>query len=84
VERAVDVVVARAVDLARELLRLLKPARGRFGRLVLWKGPDVDREIAQAAKDAAKQHLSAAVTWRGELPGERALRCLLEYAPAPA
>jgi 16S rRNA (guanine527-N7)-methyltransferase len=84
VERAVDVVVARAVDVARELLRLLKPARGRFGRLVLWKGPDVEREVAQAAKDAEKLRLAAAVTWRGELPGERALRCLLEYAPAPA
>jgi len=83
-ERAVDVVVARAVDSARELLRLLKPARGRFGRLVLWKGPDVEREVAQAAKDAEKLRLAAQLTWRGELPGERALRCLLEYAPAPA
>ncbi len=78
----VAAVTARAVDSARELLRLLKPARGRFGRLLLWKGQGVELEIAQAAKDAEKQRLAAAITWRGELPDDHAPRCLLEYAPA--
>lgn len=88
VERAagepIAVVTVRAVDSARELLRLLKPARGRYGRLLLWKGQGVDLEIAQAAKDAEKQRLAAAITWRGELPDDRAPRCLLEYAPIAA
>jgi 16S rRNA (guanine527-N7)-methyltransferase len=78
----VAAVTARAVDSARELLRLLKPARGRFGRLLLWKGQGVEIEVAQAAKDAEKQLLAAAISWRGELPDDHAPRCLVEYAPA--
>jgi len=78
----VAAVTARAVDSARELLRLLKPARGRFGRLLLWKGQGVELELAQAAKDAEKQRLTAAIHWRGELPDDHAPRCLLEYLPA--
>ena len=82
-ERPVDVVVVRAVDSARELLRLLKPARARFGRLLLWKGQGVEQEIAQASRDAEKLRLAAQITWRGELPDDHAPRCLLEYAPMP-
>jgi 16S rRNA (guanine527-N7)-methyltransferase len=79
-QRKVDVVTARAVGSARDLLRLLKPARGRFGRLLLYKGPDVEQELAQAAKDAAKLGLAGAVTFRGELPDGAGARFLLEYA----
>ena len=77
-----DVVTARAVGSVRDLLRLLKGVRANWGRLVLYKGPGVDAEIAQAAKDAEKQSLEAAVTARYELPGSVGSRCLLEYAPA--
>ncbi len=80
-ERPVDLVTARAVDSARELLRLLRPAKGRFGRLVLYKGPGVELEIQQAAKDAAKLGLAGQITFRGELPNGAGERSLLEYAP---
>ncbi len=80
-DHRVDVLAVRAVDSARELLRLLKPLPKRCGRLVLYKGQDVDHELAQAASDAQKQRLAAAITFRGALPDGGAVRCLLEYSP---
>ena len=80
-ERPVDVVTARAVDAARELLRLFKPLQTHCRRLVLYKGPDAEREQAQAAKEAEKQQLDSAITFRGALPDAGATRFLLEYAP---
>lgn len=79
-----DVVVARAVGPARDLLRLLKPVRANWRRLVLYKGPGVEAEMAQAAKDAEKMGLVAAITARYELPDGAGSRSLLEYAPRPA
>jgi 16S rRNA G527 N7-methylase RsmG len=76
-----DVVTARAVGSARDPLPAQERARD-WGRLVLFKGPGVDEEIAQAAKDAEKAGLAAAITARYELPGSVGSRCLLEYAPA--
>jgi 16S rRNA (guanine527-N7)-methyltransferase len=78
----VDVVTARAVGSARDLLRLLKAARGRFRRLVLYKGAasDAELELAQAIKDAQKLGLAGSVTFRGELPGGAGARSLLEFA----
>jgi 16S rRNA (guanine527-N7)-methyltransferase len=84
-ETPVALVVARAVGAAREILRLLKRARGRFGRLALYKGPsgpELEQEIAQAANDAEKLALVATVTFRGELPDDAGARSLLEYGPA--
>jgi len=78
-----NVVVARAVGSARDLLRLLKPARANWRRLVLYKGPGVDAEIAQAAKDAEKLGRVGAITARYDLPDDAGARCLLEYAPRP-
>jgi len=75
-----DVVTARAVGSARDLLRLLKGVRANWGRLVLYKGPGVDEEIAQAAKDAEKQGLAAAITARYSLPDGAGERTLVEYA----
>jgi hypothetical protein len=40
----------------------------------------IEQEIAQAAKDAEKLGLAAAITFRGELPDGAGARCLLEYA----
>lgn len=77
---AADVVVARAVGSARDLLRLLKPVRANWRRLVLYKGPGVEAETAQAARDAEKLGLLASITARYELPDGAGSRCLLEYA----
>lgn len=80
-----DLVVARAVGPARDLLRTLRPARAGLRRLLLWKGPGVELEMAQAARDASRLGLSGAITFRGELPEGAGARFLLEYsAPEPA
>ena len=82
--RRVDVVTARAVGPARDLLRLLKPTRGQWGRLVVYKSRVADAEIdlAQAAKDAEKLGQRGAITWRATLPDDAGERCLLEFSPA--
>lgn len=80
-----DFVVARAIGSARDLLRLLKPVRAKFRRLVLYKGPagrSLEQELAQAAKDAEKLALVATVSFRGELPDGAGARSLVEYAAA--
>ena len=80
-----ELVVARAVGSARDLLRLLKPVRAKFRRIVLYKGPagpELEQELAQAAKDAEKLALAATVTFRGDLPDGAGARSLVEYAAA--
>jgi 16S rRNA (guanine527-N7)-methyltransferase len=81
-QQRADVVTARAVGSARDLLRLLKGVRANWGRLALYKGPEVELERTQAAKDAEKLRLVAAITAKYELPDGAGSRCLLEYAPA--
>jgi 16S rRNA (guanine527-N7)-methyltransferase len=75
----VDVVVARAVGPAAKLLRLLRPVRGSFDRLVLYKGPGADRELAAAAPEARRAGLTGRVTVRYELPEGMGTRCVVEY-----
>jgi len=81
--RAVDVVTARAVGSTRDLLRLLKPARANFRRLLLYKGrvADAELELAQAAKDAEKLGQRGTITMRAALPDDAGERCVLEYSP---
>lgn len=79
-QHVADVVVARAVGPVRDLLRLLRPVRSNWRRLVLYKGPGVEAEMAQAAKDAEKLGLAAAHLASYELPDGAGSRCLIGYA----
>lgn len=78
-ERRVDWVVARAVASVRDFLRLLRPVRESFSDLLLYKGPEADREILQAGKDAGRMGLALALRRTHELPAGAGARHLLVY-----
>ena len=66
-----DVIVARAVASCEKLLKLLKPVLAKR-KLLLYKGGDVEQEIAQAGKPAT-------VAMRYELPYESGTRAVVMY-----
>ncbi len=69
-----DVITARAVAPLDRLLDLFGKALKRGARLLLYKGPDVEAELAQARKHRVR----AKVLCRYELPDDLGTRTLLE------
>ena len=78
----VDVVVVRAVAAVPALLELLSPVRARFARLVLYKGPGVDDELALARPRFGALGFAEPERCERTLPGEQGRRVLLTFAGA--
>ncbi|MEZ5401507.1 MAG: 16S rRNA (guanine(527)-N(7))-methyltransferase RsmG [Bryobacteraceae bacterium] len=78
----VDIVTARAVAPLVKILDLFGPAARAGARLLLYKGPDVDAEIAETAAYAAKRGLAAQVALRYELPEGMGSRTVVQVASA--
>lgn len=75
-----DVITARAVAPVFRLVAWLAPAMRQGARGLLYKGPDVDREIADAAGELKKCGIRADVAMRYQLPdglGARAIARLI-------
>jgi 16S rRNA (guanine527-N7)-methyltransferase len=72
--RQIDTITARAVAPMSRILDLFRKPLKRGVRLILYKGPDVDTEIAEAEK----YPVSASVLCRYELPENLGKRSLLE------
>jgi 16S rRNA (guanine527-N7)-methyltransferase len=64
----IDVVTARALAPIPKALDLLGPALKKGTRALLYKGPDVEQEIASAEKELRKSRMNARVAMRYELP----------------
>jgi 16S rRNA (guanine527-N7)-methyltransferase len=85
-ERAEDlaagmaIVTARAVAPISRALALFGPALKSGARLLLYKGPDVEQEIAEAQPDAAKRRVRMRVVMRYELPDALGIRTIVEIA----
>jgi 16S rRNA (guanine527-N7)-methyltransferase len=85
-ERAEDLAVgagmitARAVAPISRALGLFGPALKSGARLLLYKGPDVEHEIAEALPDAAKRRVRMKVVLRYELPDSLGTRTIVEVA----
>lgn len=79
-DQQVDVITARAVAPISRLLDLFRKPLKRGARLVLYKGPDVEPELAEAHKFP----VSARVLCRYELPEKLGTRSLLEVTARPA
>lgn len=69
-----DVVTARAVAPLPKLLDLFQKALRNGARLLLYKGPDVDSELAEAVK----HRVEAEIVSRYELPDGMGTRTLIE------
>ena len=67
-----DVIVARAVASCAKLLKLLKPVL-RNRRLLLYKGSDIEEEVAEAGKPAT-------IAMRYELPDESGRRSIVVFS----
>lgn len=80
----VDIVTARAVAPLARAVPWFAPAVKRGARVLLYKGPDADTEIAAAAPELLKRRLRAAVLLRYPLPDQMGERTIVELAPASA
>jgi 16S rRNA (guanine527-N7)-methyltransferase len=74
----VDVLTARAVAPLSRAAGLFGPALKKHVRALLYKGPDAEGEIAEAAQDLRKWGLQAAVIDRYELPDGLGFRNIIE------
>jgi|HigsolmetaAR201D_1030396.scaffolds.fasta_scaffold08101_4 16S rRNA (guanine(527)-N(7))-methyltransferase GidB len=74
----VDLAIARAVARTAKLLRILAPVKNKIGRLLLYKGPDADQELSEAAPELRRLRLKAGISLRYELPDSSGLRSIIE------
>lgn len=74
----VDIVTARAVAPLARAAALFAPALKQGARLLLYKGPDGEAEIAEAAAELRKRRLEARIILRYQLPAELGARTILE------
>lgn len=72
----VDVITARAVAPIARILDLFRKSLKRGARLILYKGPDVEREIAEAHR----HRVAAEVLCRYDLPEGAGQRTLIELS----
>jgi 16S rRNA (guanine527-N7)-methyltransferase len=80
-EERFDVITARALAPIARILELFAPVLKRRTRMLLYKGPDVEQEIAEAASDARKRRVSVNVVMRYELPESLGVRTIVDVHP---
>jgi 16S rRNA (guanine527-N7)-methyltransferase len=74
----VDIVTARAFAPLPRALELLGPAIRKGTRVLLYKGPDVEEEIAEAERQVKKFRVRIGVAMRFALPDGMGSRTILE------
>jgi 16S rRNA (guanine527-N7)-methyltransferase len=80
VGRRVDLITARAVAPLERAIGLFAPAIRNGSRVLLYKGPDAETEIAQSAAEAKKRRIHARIVDRYDLPGGMGTRTLVELS----
>jgi len=73
----IDVVTARAFAPLDRALDLLGPALRQGAKALLYKGPDAEREIAEAERGIKKLHARAEVVMRYDLPDSLGARSIV-------
>lgn len=76
------IVTARAVAPISRAIGLFAPAVKGGARLLLYKGPDVEQEIAEAAAEMKKRRVRAQVVLRYDLPDALGTRTIVELTAA--
>lgn len=74
----VDIVTARAVAPLAKALELFAPAIRGGARLLLYKGPDAESEIAESKAEIQRRRVSVRVCLRYELPEQMGSRTIVE------
>ena len=79
-ELKADVITARALAPIPRVLALFRPALKAGARLLLYKGPDAEEEIAEAATEARKIRARMEIVMRYDLPDSLGARTIVEIA----
>ena len=74
-----DIITARAIAPLHRILDLFAKPLKQGARLILYKGPDVEGELAEASR----HHVAAEVLCRYELPGGFGSRTLVSVRSQP-
>jgi len=77
---AFDLITARALAPISRALSLFAPALKARTRVLLYKGPDAEQEIAEAAVEARKRRVRMRIVMRYELPDSQGARTIVEIA----
>ena len=79
-EHRIDIVAARAVAPVIRALGLFAPSIRAGVRVLLYKGPDAELEIAEAAQEARKRQVRVHIVERYELPDSLGARTIVELS----
>jgi len=74
------ILTARAVAPIDRAIPMFAPALRKHGRILLYKGPDVEAEIAAASNEARKRQIRVRIVQRYELPHGFGSRTIVELA----
>ena len=77
-----DIVLARAVAPLTRAVGLFSPALRGGARVLLFKGPDAESEIAEAAPECAKRRARLRIVERYTLPDAMGARTIVELTSA--
>ena len=75
---ALDVITARALAPISRTLGLFAPALKAGRKLLLYKGPDAELEIAESAKEASRLRTELEVVMRYDLPDSMGTRTIVQ------
>jgi 16S rRNA (guanine527-N7)-methyltransferase len=75
---AVDVITARALAPISRTLGLFAPALKAGRKILLYKGPDAELEIAASAKEASRLRADLEVSMRYDLPDSMGTRTIVQ------
>jgi len=75
-----DVITARAFAPLSRALELLGPAVGKGSKALLYKGPDLDHEIAAAQREMKKFRAEAVIVSRYDLPDNAGSRAIVQIS----
>jgi 16S rRNA (guanine527-N7)-methyltransferase len=75
-----EIITARALAPIPRILSLFKPALKKGSRILLFKGPDAEQEIAEAALDARRLGAQAEVVMRYDLPDSFGTRTIVQVS----
>ena len=75
-----EIVTARAFAPMPKALRMLAPLLKKGTRALLYKGPDVETEMAEAARDAKSLGVKIEIVMRYELPDGLGTRSMVQIA----
>lgn len=77
------IVTARAMAPISKIISLLAPALKKGVKVMLYKGPDVESELAEASKEAKTRRIRMTIVERYELPEEFGSRTMVELSYEP-